>query len=418
MTPIFSKNDKAILRDLLKMKLEIANFPIMAERKRLWHKQKSLQSERTMILLESGSVNKDELPFFADMICESSWARGMEWRLRHEIYHFTEVGDDSVVSPWLNIGWQVSSSDYGVEVKKERGIDIKGHSVGFHWEPPIKDLEKEIHKLKHRTHTVDKEDALSRKAFLEEEFGDIMPVRMHGSLWWTFGLTWQVIDLIGLDMMMIYMYEQPEALKQLIDLLMKDHLEFAKWAEKNGVLSLNNENDNVGSGTLGFTDELPADDWKTGDDVRTQDMWLLLESQETVGISPAMYNEFIYPFHAELAKHFGLIYYGCCEPVHDRWEYIKQIPNLRAVSISPWCNENFMAAALGENYVYSRKPAPASISSFSVDMDVINKDLINTAGLIRQYKCNGEIIMKDLHTVNGEPQRMKQWVDAARNAIG
>ncbi len=56
-------------------------------------------------------------------------------------------------------------------------------------------------------------------------------------------------------------------------------------------------------------------------------------------ISPRMFSQFFLPTMAEVSRQFGLIYYGCCEPVHDRWEkIIAAIPNVRAVSVSPWCD--------------------------------------------------------------------------------
>ena len=33
---------------------------------------------------------------------------------------------------------------------------------------------------------------------------------------------------------------------------------------------------------------------------------------------------------------FGLTHYGCCEPVHNKIDMLRTIPNLRRISISPW----------------------------------------------------------------------------------
>lgn len=32
---------------------------------------------------------------------------------------------------------------------------------------------------------------------------------------------------------------------------------------------------------------------------------------------------------------FGLTYYGCCEPLHNKIEILQQVKNLRKISISP-----------------------------------------------------------------------------------
>ena len=65
--------------------------------------------------------------------------------------------------------------------------------------------------------------------------------------------------------------------------LRDDHIAYAEWLEREGLLSLNNENDYVGSGSYGHTHHLPQKDWKPGDKVRLKDLWVLSESQETVG---------------------------------------------------------------------------------------------------------------------------------------
>ena len=56
-------------------------------------------------------------------------------------------------------------------------------------------------------------------------------------------------------------------------------------------------------------------------------------------ISPAMFEEFFLPYMARVTRLFGHVYYGCCEPVHDRLELIKAaMPNLRSVSVSTWAD--------------------------------------------------------------------------------
>ena len=65
-------------------------------------------------------------------------------------------------------------------------------------------------------------------------------------------------------------------------------------------------------------------------------------------ISPAMFEEFFLPYMARVSSRFGHVYYGCCEPVHDRLELIKAaMPNLRSVSVSAWSDLDKVAGMLG-----------------------------------------------------------------------
>ena len=65
-----------------------------------------------------------------------------------------------------------------------------------------------------------------------------------------------------------------------------------------------------------------------------------MDSQETSGLSPRMYAEIVFPYYREVMAQFGLVSYGCCEATHAIWEdCLSKVPNLRKVSISPWCDE-------------------------------------------------------------------------------
>ena len=405
-------SDREILRDLGRKVLEIANSPVNLERRRLWIQLNGLRGRRPMILAEEGGVFHETAPKL-ECRCEDEWARGVEHGLLWRIFHFEEIADDLVIDPWLSVGWNVSISDYGVQKKTHRP---EGEGMGScTWDHPIRDIARDFHLLKPRTFSVDRDATFAAKARLEEVFDGIFPVRLTGGYWWSMGLTWPAIDLIGLENLMLYMYDDPEGLHRIMSFLHDDHLALAQWAEKEGLLSLNNRADYIGSGGHGYCDDLPQRDWKEGDPVRLKDLWVLSESQETVGVGPELFEEFIFPYQLSLAERFGLTYYGCCEPVHTRWEVIKKIPNLRAVSISPWCDQEEMAAGMGRDYVFCRKPNPTLISTERFDEDLIRDDIRHT--LTAAKDCNVSFAMKDVHTVRGDLSRISRWVQLTREVI-
>jgi len=210
----------------------------------------------------------------------------------------------------------------------------------------------------------------------------------------------------------MFMYDDPEGLHRLMAFLRDDYLALLDYAEKEQILSLNNRNDYVGSGSLGYTLELPHDGKRVTDPVLIRDLWGLSESQETVGVSPEMFAEFIFPYQLPVIERFGLSYYGCCEPVHSRWESIRKIPNLRKVSVSPWADEEFLGKELAGKYIFCRKPNPAQISSERFDEQEIRADLRRTVRAAGG--CTFEIVMKDVHTVANQPERLGRWVEMAR----
>ena len=409
-------HDKDVLRRLAERKAEIASDPINAERRTAWLALDSGKEGRVMVLAEHGGIRDPRKPFTVDRLeCRGEWARGMETALRAEALLFEELRDDHVVEPVMNVGWQVRASHFGVEPVVHQGGDAE-HMGSRSWDPPIKDLDGDFGKLHSRTFCVDRDATLAERQRMENVFAGILPVRMRGGHYWTMGLTIQAIDLIGLEGLMLAMYDNPEGLHRLMAFLRDDNLAFSRWLEGQGLYSLNNENDYIGSGSMGYTAELPRDITRPMTaPVREQDLWVLLESQETVGVGPELFEEFIFPYHSSIAERFGRTYYGCCEPVNNRWHILKRLPNLARVSVSPWADQRFMAEALGRDYVFSRKPSPTLISTSRFDDAAIRDDIRQTLDLARD--CRIELIMKDVHTLNNEPERLARWVQIAREEI-
>ena len=408
------RTDVEILRGLARRVKEISQDPIMEERRRLWLKHNSLRGERTMILAETGGV-LDELVPVSLLKCQEDWARGLERGLLNTIFMYENVKDDFVVEPFIAYNWHLQISDFGVQSKRQTTTN-EGKLASYRWEPPIKNLSEDFGKLRHRTFGVNRESTMEWKATLEEVFGGVLDVRRRGGFWWTMGMTWTAIDLVGLEGLMLAMCDDPDGLHRLMAFLRDDHLALLDYVEKEGLLSLNNRNDYIGSGSVGYTVELPQAGLKPMQPIRIKDLWGLSESQETVGVSPGMFAEFIFPYQLPVIERFGLSYYGCCEPIHSRWDSIGKIPNLRKVSVSPWADEKFFGRELAGKYVYCRKPNPALISSQRFDEAEICGDLRRTVKAARG--CHLEIVMKDMHTVADQPWRLGRWVEMAREVAG
>jgi len=140
-----------------------------------------------------------------------------------------------------------------------------------------------------------------------------------------------------------------------------------------------------------------------------------LESQETVGVSPHMFEDFVFRYQMPIMERFGRVCYGCCEPIHDRWHLLRHVPNLRRVSVSPWCDRAQMAENLGNRYVYSLKPHPGLLAGVRFEPEAVRADIRDA--LDKARGCHLEIIMKDNHTLGGDPQRVVTWCNIARQEI-
>ncbi len=403
--------DKAVLRELAQRYLDACNSPRNQECRRLWHKHDLCRGERPLILTEANEGVEMIIGEYRPG-CQEQWARGREREFLTHLAHFEVIGDDYPLEPFVDLAWQITVSEYGVAFH-HTSPETSGTRGAYHIDALITDLERDFDRLKPRTFTLDRAASLEMKAALEDVYDGLLEVRMRHHPWWSLGMTWDAIRLVGLEGLMLAMYDQPKGLHRLMAFLRDDNVRLLEWLEQEQLLSLNNSSDYIGSGSRGYTTALPGRD--ATDHVRPADMWVLLESQETVGVGPAQFEEFIFPYQDSLAQRFGRVYYGCCEPVHTRWHVVKKLANLKRVSVSPWCDEPFMAEALGNNCVYSRKAKPTLVSTDRFDEELIRKDLRDTMLATRKHGCTVEIIMKDVHTLRGQRDRLTRWTQLARD---
>lgn len=404
-----TEKEKNLLRKLAYKIRQIAESESNKEKMRLWYKHNELNPERPMILASPEGAWCELLPDDT-LCCENEILRSWEQTMKMKIYTYEVIKDDQVVDPWFDINWQVNGGNFGIESKKTIGAN-RGSYV---WDSPIKDINKDFHKLKFRKPSVNREYTDELKTLAENIFGDILPTRMRGTFWWTLGLTCNVIDLIGLEKLMLYMYDEPEGLHRLMAWMRDENLNYINWFENEGLLTYNNESDFIGSGGVGYISDLPQRDKLANTSAQLKDLWGFSESQETVGISPDMFKEFVLPYQIPLLEKFGLNSYGCCEGLEKRIDYILKAPRMRRISVSPWANQEIMAEKLGKNYIFSRKPNPSTIC-LSFNEDEIRNDLRRTY----QIASNSilEVIMKDTHTVQNEPWKISRWVEIAREEL-
>jgi len=399
--------DTFLLRQLAARVREIADLPEMLTRRELWTRHNALQNRQPLVLCFPEGAWSEILPATA-LHCQDEQLRGWEHTLRSKIWWWEHIGDDNFIEPWFDLPYRVEIGDYGFKIPYHHGDD-RGSYV---WDAPLKDLATELPKLHFRSLKVDRVGTDRDRQRAQEIFGDILPVRPRSWFWWTLGMTWEAAKLVGLENLMFYMCDQPERVHELMRFLRDEHLHFITWCEQEGLLNPNNASDYVGSGGVGTTDELhPA-----AEGCRLADRWGFAESQETVGISPTMFEEFVLPYQVPLLEKFGLNCYGCCEGLEHRIDGIlKNVPRLRRVAVAPSANQDILASKLAGKYVYSRKPYPAHVS-VGFNEPAIRADLRHTLAVARGQPL--EIILKDTHTIENDLTRPRRWVEIAREEIG
>ena len=398
--------DRQVLAELARKVAELAARPIEDEKRKLWYQHNELAPTRPVIFCDPEN-GWNEIITPEDLKCKGKLARAWEMTLRKEIFWGAEMKDDRVVEPYFFISHIANESDWGMHEIKIGGE----HGNAYTWESPLKDY-RQMSDLHFPVITVDWDATRKALDLAKEVVGESLEVRLKTAWWWTLGMTWTFVNLRGLSQLMYDMLDHPNELHQMMAFLRDGHLAKLDYLQENGLLSLNNDGTYVGSGGFGWTHELPQKDFSGK--VRTQDMWGFAESQETVGVSPSMFAEFIFPYQLTILSRFGLNCYGCCEPVDPRWKYLEGIPNLRRVSVSPWAKIPKMAEYLGDRYIFSMKPNPADLAVPNFDEERIRKGLREAINTGRSHSCRMEIIMKDNNTIHNDPRRVSRWVQIAR----
>jgi len=400
-----SPADRSWLRRLGERVAAIAATPRMAELRRLWTSHHRLEQTQPLLFCDPEN-GWNEIITETQMQCRGKLARRWEMDLRKEIFWGESMGDDKPVEPYFDVPYTVSPDDWGLQATYHK-TDASG---SFVWEGAVKDYDADLKKLHSPHFAIDTETTQGCLAIAQEVLGDLLTARLKGAWWWSLGLTLPAATLRGLQNMLYDFIENPQGLKELLSILSHGHLDKLDHLEAEGLLSLNNDGTYVGSGGFGFSDELPQEDFRG--QVRARDMWGFCESQETVYVSPTMYEEFIFPFEKPIMDRFGLTCYGCCEPLHTRWHVVRRHHALRRVSCSPWVNVEKMAAFLGDKYIFSFKPNPAALAVPEPDWQAVRSGLRET--LEKTRGCIVEVIMKDNHSLAHRPDNVVEWCRIAR----
>ncbi len=413
---VLPETERTYLRDLAARQAEIAALPVMEARKEMWYDLNDGRTgARPPVVIETWTFDRDFMP--EDILrCTTEVGRAIERRLLRVIRNHELIDDDKVAPDTFDIGWFVDIDELGVKIDRTTVKDAQGVETGYRWHHPIKDLERDLDKLQPAVCAVDRERTRAWQAFLDDLLGDELPVEIRTGTFGPTMLTHRVVELMGMEAYFVAMFDAPDALHRLMAFLRDNALRVMHWAEAEGLLRLNNGNQDSFGSSYNFTTQLPAPGYD-GPPARLRDMWGSANSQETVGVSPKMFHEFCFPYYRDVCEPMGLLYYGCCEPAHPFWDDLSRLPNLKKISISRWCDEAFMGEALqGTDIAYSRKPDPNFLSvDETLDEAAWASHIRDTLEATRGVFV--EFIIRDVYTVHGDLDNARRAVRIARREI-
>ena len=400
--------DRLVLRDLACRVAEIAALPVMAERRATWKRHNNLERVRPMILIFPEGSWRELIPQDT-LICEDDTARSIEFELRRRIYTHEHFSDDTVIEDQWVVNSTVIDSGWGVETRHKSSHQDTG-AWGF--DPVIKTRE-DLQKLSLPVVHYDRITTEMNLSIAHELFGDILSVKPKGIGNISFHLMAVYTKLRGLQQVFMDMIENPEMLHEAMAFLERGYRQRVEQYESLNLLSLNNDGTYHSSGGVGYSSELPLKD-ADPEHVRPIDIWASAESQEMDPVSPDMHEEFVMQYEKRLLAPFGLNGYGCCDNLTHKLEHVLEIPNIRRISIAPWADVDLCADQLRGDCIFSWKPKPTHLVG-AFDESALKKYIKHTLEVTSG--CVTEMILKDTHTCENEPQRFTRWSSIARDLV-
>lgn len=401
-------NDYEILRDLASAVAEAAALPIQAEKRRLWRKLNALNPERPMVMIDQVCWHEMNFDGSLTLQCTQPRLRHYERTLRRILFQWKHFPVDRPVEATLDVPMAIEDSGFGIKIIEEVAYTNQANDVKSHAYSNQLAHDEDIEKIVMPSITHDAAESARRLDEAQSIFGGILTPQLRGldpylSVWDP------IAQWMGMEALLYGLADRPEFMRAVADRMVTGYLSKLDQLEAQGLL--------YGPQPLihctgAYTDALPAPGY---DPVapRTQDMWMFGLAQPFSDVSPAMFEDFEIEPCLPLFARFGMVYYGCCDPLDRKMAQVRRIPNVRKISMSPWANEARGAAEIGREYVYSKKPNPAQLAFESFEPEAVRAHLEATIDACRPHGCPIELILKDISTVRNDPKRLLEWARIA-----
>lgn len=401
MSHALTSQETTVLRALAQQYAEIAALPRQQETIRLWKKLNGLRPERPMVTIDQLPWHELNVDGSLTCVVEDPLFRSIEQALRRSVFQWKHFPADMVAVPWIAVPMAIVATgwcDLALETKlayTDPTSDVISHGYipAFHGEEDLAAFHPQVISLNEAENT-------ERRQLAERVFDGILPVRMTGQS--TMYHPWDhLCGIVGIQETLEMVLAEPELAHALCQ---KMHEILLSEMEQLAALGALESPQPLIHCTGAWSDELHEDP------TDPKAVWTAGMSQPFGGaVSPAIQREFDLEYAADYYRHFGLVYYGCCEPLSDRIEDIRKIPNIRKISCSPWSNVRVSADKLAGGAVLSRKPNPAYLAPQSADLASARKELAETLEVCRAAGTPCELILKDVSTVHYDLQRLVEW---------
>lgn len=403
--------DQEILRELASAYMEAANEPVNAERRKRAYATNGLQAVRPLVWIHELPWHELNIDDALTLRCEGALAREIEQFLRRSLLQWRYFQADMILEPYYPVSMCIHSTGIGFQVIEEVLVgDDKNNIISHSYKDQLDSLEK-LEILHNPVVTRDYDEEKKRVSDAQALLGDAMPVKLCPQNMYYYAPWDRVCRMRGMTPLLMDLAAEPELMHATIQ-----KFSSVLNADIDALNAVNAFGVSASSlhCTPPYSRELEAVEAKEGPSVHSA--WFRALAQPFGEVSPAMHDEYDIQYLLPIARKFGLCYYGCCEPLSDRIDILRRIPNLRKVGVTPWSSVEVSAEKLGKDFVFSRKPNPAMVAT-TLDEDAVRKDIAHVMAACLRNSCPCEFVLKDISTVGYKPQNIIRWAQVAEETI-
>lgn len=403
----FPRAERACVRSLAERVAAIAHSERMSAIRKRWRDVNELElPDRAPVWCRPVGCWGELLPDSA-LSCNDPFLRSIEKSLRQTLVK-DDIGDDSIVPPWYGV-----PRAFDVEPKNVWGVDIARHQSGVEggawaYQPAIASAE-DLHRLRSPRFRYDARKTEERLEATAEALGGALPVRpANGS---AFGqrlsatIGTYVAGMLGLSEMMLLMATEPNLVHRVTRHVAHAVQESNRWQEGEGLLERNNDAPMTCSDDFG--PEAPDGA------LSLKNLWCAANSQEYDQVSPAMWEEFCLEYQRPILAEFGRVAYGCCENLTHKLDGVMSLPNLRLLVCSAWTDLDAVLEKAGDRCAIMWRQKASDVV-MPHDLAPIRRDLDEGTRKLKGRPY--QIVLRELQTLAGHPDRLKEWTRLAIEA--
>lgn len=380
------KADREILRELGNEVAAAAADPVNDERWEVHRRIENRESGRPCISIYQEPWSELNHNGELDLHCTDEFCREIELGMRQNLYKWRHYPGDMTMSADSVQLYCVNDTGFGIKtsadiVRTNPANDVVSH----HFHIQIKD-EADIAKIKAPVVTHDEkrtEECYQKRC---EIFDGILNVRKSGLGGFWFAPWDSLVCWTGVQEVLMDLAVRPSYVHKLFSHLVDCWIKRLDQYEEQGLLAAPAREQTVSGAAQVFS-----------------------------AVSPAMHGEFALQHEARFLRRFGRVYYGCCEPLHDKVDICAEwLPNMYKISMSPWVDFPKAVENVRDRFIFAWKPNPAYLAHDEWNPELVRADIREKLAMAVEGGCFVDIHLKDISTVRHEPWRLTEWERIAK----